>query len=82
MIMHHHHLVESWSQLDQAVRSGRPVRGRVSFEDDTKRESFLMGMFNNAMLIAPQLTKTIDLSGRRHFLDLGGGPGPMPSISV
>jgi hypothetical protein len=75
MVMHHHHLVESWSQLDQAVRSGRPVRGRVSFEDESKRESFLMGMFNNAMLIAPQLTKTIDLSGRRHFLDLGGGPG-------
>ena len=64
-----------WSQLDEAVRSGRPVRGRVSFEDEAKRESFLMGMFNNAMQIAPGLAKTIDLSGRRHFLDLGGGPG-------
>lgn len=75
MIMHHHHLVASWSQLDEAVRAGGPVRGRASLSDDDRRESFLMGMFNNAMLIAPTLTKTIDLSGRRHFLDLGGGPG-------
>jgi len=75
MIMHHHHLVESWSQLDQAVRSGQAVRGRVSFGDEEKRESFLMGMFNMAMTIAPELTRTLDLTGRRRFLDVGGGPG-------
>ena len=34
-----------------------------------------MGMFNNAMLLAPRLVKEFDLSGRRHLLDLGGGPG-------
>jgi hypothetical protein len=38
MIMHHHHLVEFWGQLDRAVLS-------------------------------------LDLSGRNHLLDLGGGPG-------
>jgi hypothetical protein len=75
MVMHHHHLVESWSQLDQAVRSGHPVRGRVSFGDEEKRESFLMGMFNIAMTIAPELTRTLNLAGRRRFLDVGGGPG-------
>lgn len=75
MIMHHHHLVDSWSQLDQAVRSGQAVRGRASFGDEEKRESFLMGMFNMAMTIGPELTKTLDLTGRRRFLDLGGGPG-------
>jgi hypothetical protein len=75
MIMHHHHLVDSWSRLDEAVQTGRAVRGRVSFADEDVRESFLMGMFNLAMNIAPELAKSIDLSGRRHFLDLGGGPG-------
>jgi predicted O-methyltransferase YrrM len=75
MIMHHHHLVESWSQLDEAVRSGKAVRGRISFGDEEKRESFLMGMFNIAMTVAPELTKTLDLAGRRRFLDVGGGPG-------
>jgi hypothetical protein len=75
MIMHHHHLVESWSHLDEAVHSGQPVRGRVSFGDEEKRESFLMGMFNMAMTIAPELTRTMDLTGRQRFLDVGGGPG-------
>ena len=74
MLMHHHHLVEAWSRLDQAVRSGGPVRERGVL-DDVKRESFLMGMFNMAMGIAPGLADEIDLSGRRHLLDLGGGPG-------
>ncbi len=75
MIMHHHHLVESWSRLDEAVKTGHAVRSRASFSDEEKRESFLMGMFNNAMAIAPRLAKQVDLSGRRRLLDLGGGPG-------
>ncbi|MBF0501298.1 MAG: methyltransferase [Candidatus Riflebacteria bacterium] len=78
IIMHHHHLVESWEQLDKAIITGKPVRKRSSSEDkeDNKvRESFLMGMFNMAMNIAPYIVSQIDLSGRTHFLDLGGGPG-------
>ena len=34
-----------------------------------------MGMFNLAMAIAPKVSQEIDLSGKKHFLDLGGGPG-------
>jgi ubiquinone/menaquinone biosynthesis C-methylase UbiE len=34
-----------------------------------------MGMFNLAMALAPRLVPLIDLGGRRHLLDLGGGPG-------
>ncbi len=74
MILHHHHLVRGWSRLDQAVRSGKPVRERVASEHE-ERESFLMGMFNNAMAIAPRLANEIDLKGRHLLLDLGGGPG-------
>ncbi len=32
-------------------------------------------MFTLAMGIAPRIAKEIDLSGRKHLLDLGGGPG-------
>ncbi|MBW2192906.1 MAG: SAM-dependent methyltransferase [Deltaproteobacteria bacterium] len=74
MIMHHHHLVDSWSQLDLAIKTGEPVRSRASHSEEW-REAFLMGMFNNAMKIAPQVADAIDLSGRRRLLDLGGGPG-------
>ena len=75
IIKHHHHLVASWSQLDQAVLSGNPVRTRASHSSDDARESFLMGMFNMAMNLAPRIVPKIDLSNRRSFLDLGGGPG-------
>ena len=34
-----------------------------------------MGMFNNAMLQAPKLVDTFDLSKCQNLLDMGGGPG-------
>ncbi len=75
MITHHHHLVESWSRLDQAVLSGRPVRERPSSGLEEYRESFLFGMRTLAMQLAPRIVETLDLSNREHLLDLGGGPG-------
>jgi hypothetical protein len=76
IIMHHHHLMAGWSRLDESVRGGAPIRGRVSHDsDEIERESFEMGMFNLAMLIAPRIVSAIDLKGRRNLLDLGGGPG-------
>ncbi|MDY6789856.1 MAG: methyltransferase [Thermodesulfobacteriota bacterium] len=75
MISHHHHLMDSWAKLDQAVKTGTPVRERASHTSSEWRESFLMGMFNMAMSMAPVVVDTIDLSGREHLLDLGGGPG-------
>lgn len=75
MIMHHSNLVPSWSQLDQGVKAGEPVRTRASLDNEEHRENFLMGMFNMAMSIAPELAKQVDLSSRHHLLDLGGGPG-------
>lgn len=76
IIMHHHHLMESWAKLPEAVRSGAPVRGSVSHgAEEEVRESFLMGMFNLASQLAPQIAVRLDFAGRRRLLDLGGGPG-------
>ncbi len=75
MLLHHHHLYDAWGMLDAAVRTGKAVRGRASSEDAARRESFLMGMFNLAMQLAPRVAGAIDLAGRKRLLDLGGGPG-------
>ncbi|MBW2369653.1 MAG: SAM-dependent methyltransferase [Deltaproteobacteria bacterium] len=75
IILHHHHMVDSWSHLDKVVVSGKPVRKRVFFSDEETRKSFLLGMLNIAMQTAPLVVPKLDLSGRRHLLDLGGGPG-------
>lgn len=74
IVMHHHFLVEGWARLDEAVKSGQPVA--TSARDEAlERESFQMGMFNLAHAIAPVISDSVELSGRRHLLDLGGGPG-------
>ena len=73
--LHHHALAPSWHRLDQAVRSGGPVRPPSIDGEAADREHFLMGMFNLALLAAPRVVPHIDLSGRHRLLDLGGGPG-------
>jgi len=47
----------------------------IQHDEGSRRESFLMGMFNLAMGIAQELVPTLDLSGKTRLLDLGGGPG-------
>lgn len=74
IIMHHYHLVDAWGLLPEAVLQGSPVEKKYHGEE-IERESFQMGMFNLAMEIAPTIASAINLAGRRHLLDLGGGPG-------
>jgi hypothetical protein len=75
MIKHHHHLMESWNRMSEALADGRPIRDRSVFSDEERREAFLMGMFNIASQMAPQVAEAVDLDGIGHLLDLGGGPG-------
>lgn len=75
IIMHHHHLMDSWSRMSESVLSGKPCRRRAVTSPETERESFLMGMFNLAIELAPHFAREIDLSGRTRLLDFGGGPG-------
>lgn len=76
IILHHHNLMAGWARLDEAVRSGAPIRERSSHVcNESERENFEMGMFNLAMLNAPRIVSSIDLRGKRRLLDLGGGPG-------
>lgn len=74
IILHHHHLLDGWAQLGEVIKTGEPLQRR-SYGQEVERESFIMGMFNLAMQIAPQLAGLIDLRGRTRLLDLGGGPG-------
>jgi len=84
IILHHKHLVESFGLLDEAVRTGKSVRGGPQ-RTEAEREAFLLGMFNNAMGVAPRLAPQLDvllraaglpdMAGRARLLDLGGGPG-------
>jgi len=75
MVLHHHNLMDAWVQLPRAVQSGVSVRGREVQNDEGQREDFLMGMFNLASCVAPQVAEEVDLSDCSRLLDMGGGPG-------
>jgi predicted O-methyltransferase YrrM len=68
-------LLTAWTELPKAVRTGSPVMTNAPFGDEIMREHFLMGMFSMSMSSAPQIARQINLSQRKHLLDLGGGPG-------
>ena len=74
MILHHYHLMDSWHRMEESILSGKPVGGQ-DVDDEEWRESFLMGMFNIAMAVAPDLSHTLDFSSATRLLDFGGGPG-------
>jgi precorrin-6B methylase 2 len=75
MILHHHHLVDPWRRLDEAVLSGSPTGAPARGVSDKWREAFLKGMHTNARLQAPSVVKAVDFTQKRRLLDLGGGPG-------
>ena len=75
IIKHQGDLVESWARLGEAVREGQPQRGRHVERSPEERESFLLGMANIANIQASHVVPHLELEGRRHLLDLGGGPG-------
>ncbi len=69
IIRHASSMWESFSALDEVVKTGNPVkRGH-------DHKSFIMGMHNLSRLRTKDLIEAIDLKGVKTMLDLGGGPG-------
>ena len=72
IIRHHAHLVKSWAELDQIVRTGEPVPGAWSEEES---DDFYRGMRDVARHQARGLAARLGLQPGWRLLDLGGGPG-------
>ncbi|HIC86612.1 MAG TPA: methyltransferase domain-containing protein [Desulfobacterales bacterium] len=73
MIIHHCYLMEGWTRLVDAVKSGQPLKKGPRDEDE--RRAFILGMHNTARGVAPKVAEAVDLRGSKRLLDLGGGPG-------
>lgn len=69
IIRHAETLWQSWSRLDEVVKTGAPPQ--VARDND----AFIRGMHNLASLKARDVVKAVDLKGVKRALDLGGGPG-------
>ncbi len=77
IIKHHMHIMPAWTQLTEALRSGKSQAKRraATTSVPAEREAFLMGMFNIARLQAERIADALDLSGRERLVDIGAGPG-------
>jgi 2-polyprenyl-3-methyl-5-hydroxy-6-metoxy-1,4-benzoquinol methylase len=76
-------LYPAWGQLAEHVRSGKPVMvpEEILGNDPEKTRAFIYAMHERARGIGSVLPSGINLAGRRHLLDVGGGPGTY-SISL
>lgn len=70
-------LYDTWGRLEESLRSGEPALPAESYlgADEQRTRTFVHAMHGRAMGIARALVAVLDLSGRRHMLDVGGGPG-------
>jgi len=69
ILRHADTLWKNWSELDEAIKTGKPVRKARN------HEAFIMGMHNIASLKAQSVIRAIGVKGVKTALDLGGGPG-------
>ena len=75
-LLHTAHLWLRWSTLTDCVRAGTAVaasQDRVGAEEWT--EAFIAAMHRNASARAASVVRTVDASGVRRMLDVGGGSG-------
>ncbi|MGB4599573.1 MAG: methyltransferase [Trichlorobacter sp.] len=70
ILKHADNLWNSWSQLDNVVKTGKPA-SKTTFD----HHAFIMGMHNIAHLVAPEVVRSIGMQGVAKAMDLGGGPG-------
>ncbi len=69
-------LWDSWGKLETAVKTGRPTRSADMYQtnaDETRR--FIRAMHSTASLNAPFLADRLETAGKKHLVDVGGGPG-------
>jgi SAM-dependent methyltransferase len=72
---HHWHILQRWARLEDVVRSGQPVPRPP--QDPAQLTAFILGMADIARRESEPLWAAADLAGRRHLIDVGGGPGEL-----
>ena len=77
MARHSAHIMDSWRQLADSVRTGKPAPrpDRNSPAGKKRHYNFIMAMHNHASARAGLLVSKISLKGVKRVLDVGGGPG-------
>ncbi len=75
-------MYHAWGELERALREDAPVASPESYlgEDEARTRRFVRGMHARAVGVGQALVSMVDLTGRRHMLDVGGGPGTYSAL--
>jgi hypothetical protein len=75
-------LYATWGRLDQSLCSGAPALAPESYlgSDARRTRDFVYAMHERALGIGHALVGLVDLSGCKHLLDVGGGPGTYSAL--
>ncbi len=65
----------AWGELCDSVTTGKPVVEKPHDQGPEALKNYIYGMHYRAMGQGDLLAKDIDFSGRKHLLDVAGGPG-------
>ena len=70
-------LYPAWGRVAELMRTGKPVMPPETIlgDDPEKTRAFVLAMHERAKGIGAVLPHGADLTGRKHLLDVGGGPG-------
>jgi SAM-dependent methyltransferase len=74
ILRHMRHVSENWARLGDAVRTGTGVQAQDASRTPEQLRAFILGMSDIAKMSAKEMIAHIELPGRGHMLDLGGGP--------
>ena len=67
--------VQAWSCLKEAVVTGKPVVQKQHDQGEESTRHYIMGMLHRGIPQAQLLAQEVPLAGKKHLLDVGGGPG-------
>jgi ubiquinone/menaquinone biosynthesis C-methylase UbiE len=72
----------AWGKLHEFVKTGKPVeKPEIHLgEDPARTRAFVLSMHGRALGIGRAVIPSVDLSGRKQLLDVGGGPGTYSSL--
>jgi hypothetical protein len=70
-------LYPAWGRVAELMRTGKPVMPPETIlgDDPEKTRAFVLAMHERAKGIGAVLPHGADLTGRKHLIDVGGGPG-------
>ena len=66
-----------WGSLTETIRQGAPVHSPELYlgNQEEQTRNFVYGMHHRALSVGRMVIDALDLDGRTHLCDLGGGPG-------